>query len=479
MLHKILNSFLKQLRLPTSTLTLFLISISAFAQINTSTNNLYSFRQVYVGNNSDVQFYQLEAENLTANIQIIAESPFMVSLDCYEHFENILIIPNDDGVVSQRIFVRAFPESTGNFNVKLTHSSDGMESIEISVHVQGVESQAPANYYSNATSTGSRLKTELHNIINNHNVQTYSSLWTHFVNTDATFSGKVWDMYSDIPCDDPPYIYTFFEDQDTGTGGNVEGDFYNREHSFPRSWFGGSVDPMQTDLHHIYPVDKWVNNFKAAYPLAVIENPTGTSLNGSKKGNITVNGYSGLAFEVIDEYKGDLARAFLYMITRYEDRIRNWQYSDEGMAMLDNLKYPGYKDWALEMLIQWHEADPVSQKEIERNNAVYVIQGNRNPFIDHPEFVNKIWVDTTETNSIDLFNIDLNLYPNPSSGFINFCVSERINSIRVYSITGNVLEVLSPENRRGTIDISMHPAGLYFVRFLFNNEVITKRVIID
>ncbi len=458
------------------------VPVSLIAQnpeINLSTNTLYSFRQLYVETMSDVQFYDIEAENLNSDLEITAEYPFKVSLDCYQYFENSLTIQHDNGIVSQRVFVRAFPGETGNFNATITHTSDDAQAVSLNVHVQSIENQTPVDYYSSATSTGSRLKTELHNIINNHNVQTYGSLWDHFLHTDATFSNKVWDMYSNTPCSEPPYIYTFYEDQDTGTGGNTEGDVYNREHSFPRSWFGGSVNPMHTDLHHIYPVDKWVNNFKAAYPLAVIVNPEGTSLNGSKRGTINVNGYSGLAFEPIDDYKGDLARAFFYMITRYENKISGWTYSDAGMAMLDNEKYPGYNEWAIDMLIEWHENDPVSQKEIARNDAVYAIQGNRNPFIDKPGFVNRIWGDTTDTGINNFKNIEISIYPSPSVGIINYKSETTVKDIEVYSINGKKLLFKGVNNNSGVIDLSGLPRGMYVVRFMSFDDVINKKIILE
>lgn len=479
---KTLQSFFKQILKPfstsTSTLTLFLFSTSVFSQINTSTSSLYSFRQVYTDNMSDVQFYDVQASNLNSSLEITAESPFMISLDCHDQFQSSLSITPSSGNVNKRIFVRAFPSGTGNFNVKIIHSSDGFANKEVSVHVQAVASQIPSNYYSNATSTGSRLKTELHNIIDNHNSQSYSSLWSHFENTDATFSGNVWDIYSDTPCSEPPYTFTFFSDQDSGSGGNSEGDVYNREHSMPASWFNDG-SPMYTDMFHLYPTDKWVNAKRSNYPYGEVSSASWTSLNGSKLGNISVPGYSGPAFEPRDDYKGDLARTYLYMITRYEDKIENWTYTSEAMSMLDNQKYPGYKDWALDMLVEWHEADQVSQKEIERNNAIYAIQGNRNPYIDHPEFVEKIWVDTTDTFISNHISNKLNIYPNPVNDELFYEAGHEIKAINIYSCTGQLILSSNEEKRNGSLDVTALSEGVYIIKFETIYNTITRKIIIS
>ncbi|MBW6537313.1 MAG: endonuclease [Mariniphaga sp.] len=261
--------------------------------------------------------------------------------------------------------------------------------------LQNATAQAPAGYYSSASGlSGEALKTALHQIINDHTVVSYSSIWTHFQTTDAKPNGKVWDMYSDLP-GNPPYEYTFATDQCALTSVENEGDCYNREHAFPRSWYGeGSNEdpPMFSDLHHVYPTDAWVNELRNYYPFGVVSSPTTTTQNGSKLGPNTTNGYSGTVFEPIDDYKGDFARTMFYMATRYQDLLQGWfANSSFGSLVLDGSSHPGLKEWYLDLMIQWHLQDPVSQKEIDRNNAVYAIQGNRNPFIDQPEYVNYIW----------------------------------------------------------------------------------------
>ena len=242
--------------------------------------------------------------------------------------------------------------------------------------------QIPSGYYDDAQGeTGPVLKTALHNIIKGHTAKSYDYLWTAFQTTDAKSNGKVWDMYSDIPGGTPAYEYTFGTNQ-CGSY-NSEGDCYNREHSFPGSWFSDAL-PIYTDLFHLVPTDGWVNNKRGSYPFGETANPTYTSSNGSKLGPCSVSGYSGTVFEPIDEYKGDFARSYFYMATRYLGEDNNWP----GSPMVNGAEPKG---WALNMLGEWHISDPVSQKEIDRNNAIYGIQNNRNPFIDYPEWVYAIW----------------------------------------------------------------------------------------
>jgi endonuclease I len=434
------------------------------SQITLSLDSLPGFRQVYVNTVSDVQFYYISGENATGDIIIETQYPIKVSLHCYDDFVSNLTL-SADGQLHERIYVRAFPETTGNFDPVISHTVGG-DITELPTWIVATESQIPEGYYSTATLSGSRLKTQLHHIIKDHSAQTYASLWTHFTLTDATFAGKVWDIYSDIPCEEPPYIYTFSVDQDTGTGGGSEGEVYNREHSMPRSWFGGAVNPMNTDLYHIYPVDKYVNAQRDNFPFGMVENPYWTSMNGGKLGsNSAGSTYSGTAFEPIDAYKGDLARTFFYMITRYEDLIENWTYSEEGNNMFDHNKYPGYQPWVIEMLLDWHHNDPVSQRERIRNDMANQIQGNRNPFVDRPDFVEMIWGDTTMQTGIVENIRKLQIYPNPAADYFHFTSEEIILEIEIFSMDGKSILRREKIEQTGTVNISHLLPGIFIIRF--------------
>lgn len=246
-------------------------------------------------------------------------------------------------------------------------------------------------YYRNADGkSGAQLKTALCGIIYNRSERSYGDLWTDFRSTDKRADGKVWDMYSGVT------NYTFGTDQ-AGTY-KKEGDVYNREHSFPRSWFGGAVAPMNTDLNHLYPTDGYVNGMRSNLPFGEVGTASYESNGGfSKVGNGRSGlGYSNKVFEPNDQYKGDFARTYFYMVTCYEEKIADWYSSNsDARATLDGKKYPGLSAWQLQMLMRWAEQDPVSEKETNRNQAVYKIQKNRNPFIDYPGLEQYIWGSLT------------------------------------------------------------------------------------
>jgi hypothetical protein len=152
---------------------------------------------------------------------------------------------------------------------------------------------------------------------------------------------------------------------------------------------------MQSDLFHVYPTDGKVNGIRSNWPFGEVGNTTQVSTNGSKLGTSSFTGYSGTVFEPINEYKGDFARTYFYMATCYENLIGNWVSNGNAGSVLSGNSFPAYDQWYLNLLAKWHQQDPVSTKELDRNNAVYAIQGNRNPFIDHPEYAGTIWGFTT------------------------------------------------------------------------------------
>jgi endonuclease I len=277
--------------------------------------------------------------------------------------------------------------SGGNFNYQQTHN--------FTVGSGNGSGDLDAYYADAAGLTGYTLKTALHNIIKNHTAQGYSALWTFYsVNELDNYyeqDGSILDIYSENPATNDPYVYAATVNQ-CGTY-NSEADCYNREHSFPRSWFGGAIEPMNSDVHHIFATDGFVNSKRSSYPYGKVGSASFTSANGSKLGTAASNtGYSGTVFEPIDEFKGDIARAYFYMATRYQDQLSNWQAnSSEADAALNGSSTQVFESWLLQLLKQWHAQDPVSQKEQDRNEAAYQYQGNRNPFVDYPEFVSAIW----------------------------------------------------------------------------------------
>lgn len=265
------------------------------------------------------------------------------------------------------------------------------------------ERNIPQNYYLRMDGkASSQLKTAVCTIIYPHTKLSYSSLWDYYKSTDVLPGGTVWwDMYSD----EVRYV-------SAGSTG------MNKEHSFPKSWWGGSTTIYAyTDLNHLYPSDEKANSAKSNWPLGEVDrtkkvqfsngvSTTGTPKSGQGGGATTV-------FEPDDRYKGDLARAYFYMATCYQDLAWDKTY------MVNSETYPTLNAWSREMLLRWSREDPVSQKEIDRNEAVYRQQGNRNPFIDFPDLAEYIWgtkVGEQFILSEHLGNTDPNPYPGEPKG---------------------------------------------------------------
>lgn len=261
----------------------------------------------------------------------------------------------------------------------------------------GTSTSIPGWYY-NGTSglTCATLKTKLKNRISDStNVLSYTpGVWNAFATTDlhrndANTANVIWDMYSDNPTGAEAFYFTQGTDQCGAY--SVQGDCYNREHSFPQSWFGAGTLPMFTDLNHIFATDGFTNAKHDNNPYSEVGTASWTSTNGSKLGNNIFPGFTGTVFEPINEYKGDFARAMLYMVTRYEDDMIAWQSNGNADDVLSGNTYPSLDNWYIKLCYKWHLQDPVSAKEIARNDAIYALQKNRNPYIDHPEFVALVW----------------------------------------------------------------------------------------
>jgi endonuclease I len=262
--------------------------------------------------------------------------------------------------------------------------------------------QIPSGYYNDANGTGFVLKTQLHNIIKDHTDNGYGGLWITYATSDLDKEydkdNSIIDIYSENPSSKDPYKYTLKTSQ-CGVF-RKEGECYNREHIIPQSTFD-SASPMVSDAHFIPPTDGWVNSLRSNNPHGIVAEVKNTSMNGGKLGTSAVPGYTGTVFEPLDEFKGDIARMYFYFATRYENTVSRYSY-----PMFDKSRNKVFTTAFLNMLLSWHQNDPVSSREITRNNAIYKRQGNRNPFIDNPLFVNKIWggktIDNVNTTATDL-----------------------------------------------------------------------------
>ncbi len=330
--------------------------------------------------------------------------------------------------------------------------------------------EIPQGYYNAAEGKSEReLKTALHNIIRVHEYLNFNSstqIWwyDYFRKTDWHPGGYFWDMYSDDKYD------------------TYSGQRQNREHCMPRSWWGTSTTyasfDANGDLHNLYPSNYEANEAKSNYPL-------GTTLGATydngvvKVGNSTFSGYTGIVFEPADEYKGDFARTYLYMVTCYEDYYRNWR-SLGTASMLTNNTYPTLTAYGINLLLKWHREDPVSQKELDRNEAVYGLQNNRNPFVDYPEFAEFIWGDLKgDTWYPNVTYTDFAVYPNPASTYIKVDVSMREGETvyyEIYAING-VRVALGTLSSNNTIPLTDIHNGLYILNVFSGSQRMTTRII--
>lgn len=248
--------------------------------------------------------------------------------------------------------------------------------LMLSMGASLMQGAVPDGYYNSLEGlTGKALRQAAAKRVSSHTAVSYGdNTWAAFKSTDVRIVGGKetwWDMYS------PDNVAV-----SSGHPG------MNIEHSVANSWWGGSKNDAYKDLFHLNPSNSNANSRKSNYPLGEISNVTwdngvtfvGNPVSGQGGGNKYV-------YEPADEYKGDFARVFMYMFTVYETiswkENTNWMYEVGSEDM--------FKPWAVELLLKWHRQDPVSQKEIDRNEAIYKIQHNRNPYIDSPELAEYVW----------------------------------------------------------------------------------------
>ena len=289
--------------------------------------------------------------------------------------------------------------------------------------------QIPA-YYADADGlAGKPLWTAISSITNRgFSSLGYSGLWTAYKKTDVYpadsvgKAGKIWDMYGECP-------FTFGSDQCGSYNGVC--DCYNREHSIPKSWFGGSTSGIGCDIFHLVPTDGKINSTRSNDEFGEVAgaknyygNGTGTAGTwstdrptiASAAGEV-IHG-SGNVFEPKDQYKGDFARGYMGTIIKWQlanmttaNNFFSGEYTPSG--------YFGFTKKAVVLMMKWHREDPVSQKEIDRNNGIQATQGNRNPFIDYPYLAEYIWGEHAgETVDMDLLmpSTDPDFIPGVSDG---------------------------------------------------------------
>jgi endonuclease I len=337
--------------------------------------------------------------------------------------------------------------------------------------------QAPATYYDGTSGlTGAALKTKLSQIITaGAQDKGYDGLYNAYPTTDTDNfyekDGSVLDMYSENPTGPDPYNYR----HGVKKCGNysVESDCYNREHIIPQSLFD-QRRPMVSDVHHIRPTDGKVNGIRSNYGFGVVKNVSQTTLNGSKLGSSNSAGYVGTVFEPINEFKGDIARMVFYFITRYESQLSSFSTGN----MLGGSAFPGLQAWELQVMKTWAAQDPVSEMEIVRNNASYVFQRNRNPFIDNPQWITEIWGPALATGESSVSKASITIYPNPvKNGELTISGQDltKISNAQIFDVTGKSVQVIAQPFKNPTkIKLKNLPKGVYLLKI---GNVSTKFIV--
>lgn len=338
-----------------------------------------------------------------------------------------------------------------------------------------ISAQAPAGYYNGTAGlTGYALKSKLHDIISEKNISwNYGDLQGFYGQTDldvyydhtpaSNTTSILLDIYSEIPSGPDAYEYT--SAQMSGGGATVEGGGYNREHMMPQSTFYSNY-PMYSDLFYVIPTDAKINQSRSNYPYGISSTVPSkilaTFTNTSKIGRSEIPNlpYTGYVYEPIDEFKGDVARSLLYFAVRYEGKLGTFKYTTNASPASDASPLDGTEERAFEpayiaMLLQWHQQDPVSQREIDRNNIVYGIQKNRNPFIDNPNWVNAIWTQTPDTiapqapsgltsTQTSAYFTNLNWTPSPDVDVIGYKVYQNGTLVATTKETSVIMDHLVP-----------------------------------
>ncbi len=330
-------------------------------------------------------------------------------------------------------------------------------------------SQAPANYYDGTSGvTGYELKSKLHDI-----VSTKTITW-HYGDLPNFYGQTDLDQYYDYDSSNITYLLDIYSNNPTGTtayhytkenlisSAGAEGLGYNREHMMPQSSFNSNY-PMYSDLFFVIPTDARINQLRSNYPYGIAGTTNYyTFTNGSKisKNGTPNSGYTGRVYEPHPEFKGDIARSLLYYVVRYEGKLNSFNFYNgsspaNDTSPLDGTEEKAYEDWFLALLLQWHNNDPVSQKEIDRNNIVYGIQKNRNPFIDHPEWVNAIWSqnpavivsaapENLSASQVSSYFVNFNWTPSTDSDVLGYKIYQNGVSIGYSKTPSFIADHLSP-----------------------------------
>lgn len=336
-------------------------------------------------------------------------------------------------------------------------------SIYISLHAQ-----IPDGYYNSAENKSEQaLRSALHNIIDDHNEFPYTSSST-----------DTWDILqeSDVdPLNSNNVILIYTGESVSGPQEYNGGGGWNREHVWAKSRGDfGTATGEGTDVHNLRASNIQVNSTRLNYSF---DDCTSNSCNQTYENSYSS---SALVFEPRDEDKGDVARIIFYMDVRYEGDSgeQDLEMTEQILSTSSKLPLHGVRS----TLLEWHELDPVNDFERNRNDVIYSYQGNRNPFIDHPELVDFLWGDQQQTSwNSSLSNpaqlVDRELFiPNPvQTSYIDIPPSIDVNTISLYNVQGKQMNRLPGSAERIKMPTT---SGIYFLQFVFGQSVVNKRILV-
>ena len=242
----------------------------------------------------------------------------------------------------------------------------------------------PSYYNGINGKSGEALRTALNGCISGHKTLNYDALEDYYLHTDFRPDGTLWEIYS---------LCEFTMAEENLPQSNFC-DGWNKEHTVPSSWFN-KQSPMYSDIFHVLPTDARVNNLRGNEAYGETASRTDeisrSDVALGHKGSSSFPGYTGIGtvYEPDDRYKGDIARIYFYMVTCYNKRDFTKSGGDKMFSYINSTN--ALTDYSVALLMKWHRQDPVSTKEIIRNDSVYMQQGNRNPFVDFPELAEYIW----------------------------------------------------------------------------------------
>ena len=325
--------------------------------------------------------------------------------------------------------------------------------------------QIPSGYYNTAENKSDQaLQLALHNIIDDHTDYPYSSNST-----------DTWDILKVADADPNNANNVILIYTRESVNGLQEYDGWNREHVWAKSRGDfGTSRPMGTDVHNLRASNINVNSTRSNYSF---ENCTSNSCEQTYGNSYSS---SALVFEPRDEDKGDVARIIFYMVVRYEG-----DSGEEDLEMTESILSVSSKSprhGVRSTLLEWHELDPVDDFERNRNDVIYSYQGNRNPFIDHPELVDFLWGDQQQTswnsslsNPAQLVDRELFISNPVQTSYIDIPPSIDVNTISLYNVQGKQMNRLPGSAERIKMPTT---SGIYFLQFVFGQSVVNKRILV-